>query len=93
MKTTTINLNVYEVGDVIELDRKNLRLVSKQRSYAESHRAIVMGVNQRVDKLFTYKLIADNGKMFNLVPNEQGEEKYVGHVDLGLLFEGAGGDD
>ena len=86
MKTTTINVNVYEVGDVIELDRKNLRLVAKQRNYAESRRAMVVGVNQRVDKLFTYRLIADNGKLLTFVPSEQGEEKYVGHVDLNLLF-------
>ena len=86
MITTTINVNVYEVGDVIELDRKNLRLVAKQRNYAESRRAMVISVNQRVDKLFTYRLIADNGKMLNLVPSEQGEEKYVGHVDLSALF-------
>ena len=88
MKTTTINVNVYEVGDVIELDRKNLRLVAKQRNYAESRRSMVVSVNQRVDKLFTYRLIADNGKMLNLVPNEQGEEKYVGHIDMDMLFEG-----
>ena len=69
MKAMTINMNVYEVGDVIELDRKNLRLVSKQRSFAESHRAIVMGVNQRIDKLFTYRLVADNDAKISRVVN------------------------
>ena len=88
MKTTTISVNVYEVGDVIELNPSSLRLVAKQRSYAESTRAVVVGVNQRMDKLFTYKLIADNGKMLTLTPSEQGGEKFVGHTDLSLLFGG-----
>lgn len=88
MKSTTININVYEVGDVIELKRENLRLVAKQRSYAESSKAMVVDVNQRTDKMFTYRLIAENGKMLNLTPAEQGNEKFVGHIDLGLLFEG-----
>ena len=90
MKTTTINLNVYEVGDVIELKRENLKLVAKQRCYAESGRAVIIGVNQRIDKLFTYKLLADNGKIVSLTPSEQGQEKYIGHIDLGMLYQGGG---
>ena len=88
MKTTTININVYEVGDVIQLDRSNLSLEAKRRSYGDSRRAIIVSAGQRMDKLFSYKAIADNGKMFTLTPNEQGSEEYVGHIDLGLLFGG-----
>ena len=87
MKTTTISVNVYEIGDVIELNKECLRLVAKQRSYAECVRAVVVAVNQRMDKLFTYKMITDNGKMLTLTPSEQGGEKYVGHIDLTILFE------
>ena len=88
MKTTTININVYEVGDVIRLDRSALSLEAKRRSYGDSRRAVIISVGQRMDKLFSYKAIADNGKMFTFTPNEQGNEEYIGHIDLGLLFEG-----
>lgn len=90
MKTTTISVNVYEIGDVIEMEQKNLRLEAKRRTYAESKRAVVIDVAQRIDKLFSYKMIASNGKSFTLTPEEQGNERYVGHIDLGLLFEGGG---
>ena len=89
MKQTTISVNVYEVGDVVEINRGAINLVAKQRSIGESRRAIVIDVMQRKDKLFTYKMVAANGKPFTLTPNEQGEEKYVGHIDMALLFEGA----
>lgn len=92
MKTTTININVYEVGDVIQLDRSDLSLEAKRRSYGASTRAVIVSVGQRMDKLYTYKAIADNGKMFSFTPSEQGKEKYVGHIDLGLLFGGAKND-
>ena len=88
MKTTTISVNVYEVGDVIEINRADLRLVAKQRSLASTTRAIIMGISQRMDKLFTYKIVADNGKTLLFTPGEQGHEKYIGHIDLSLLFAG-----
>lgn len=88
MKATTITMNVYEVGDVIEIKGENLRLVAKQRSFGESRRAVIVGVNQRIDKLYSYKMIADNGKMLTFTPGEQGGETYIGHIDLGLLFGG-----
>ena len=47
-------------------------------------------MQHRIDKLFSYKVIADNGKLFTLKPSEQGNEKYIGHIDLSLLYEGAG---
>lgn len=86
MKTATINVNVYEIGDVIELNGDNLKLVAKQRAYSESRRALIVGVNQRIDKMFTYKILAENGKVISFSPNEQGNEKYVGHIELGLLY-------
>lgn len=86
MKTTTININVYEVGDVISIDQASLKLVAKRESMGKSTRAVIIAVNQRLDKLYSYKLVLDNGKSFTLTPGEQGSEKYVGHIDLGLLF-------
>lgn len=86
MKTTTININVYEIGDVISIDQSSLKLVAKRESMGKSARAMIIGVNQRLDKLISYKLVLENGKSFWLTPGEQGSEKYVGHIDMGLLF-------
>ena len=88
MKRTTISLNVYEVGDVIKINRNITNLMSKQRQIDKATRAVVISVAQRVDKLFTYKIMCANGSVVNLKPDEQGKEEYVGHIDLGMLFEG-----
>jgi hypothetical protein len=84
-----ISVNVYEVGDVIKIKRDNFRLEAKRRTVAESGsetRAIVMGISQRIDKLYSYKLVTASGKTIVFTPHEQGQEEYIGHVDLGLLF-------
>ena len=88
MRTTTINYTIYEIGDVIEIAPKNFRLESKRRSIGGATRAVVVGVGERVDKMHSYKVVADNGKMFTLTPSEQGGERYIGHIDFGLLFDG-----
>ena len=88
MKMTTIQVNVYEVGDVIEMTRESFNLDAKRRSFADSTRAVIVEVRQRQDKLFSYKVVASNGKTFTLTPSDQGKEQYVGHIDLGLLFGG-----
>ena len=38
MKTTTISLNVYEVGDVIEISGADINLESKRRTIGQSTR-------------------------------------------------------
>lgn len=87
MKTTTISLNVYEVGDVIKIPRKSISLESKRVAIGPATRALIVGVMQRTDKMFSYRVLADNGKTFILKPNEQGLEEYVGHIDMGVLFD------
>lgn len=89
MKTTTISLNVYEVGDVISIPRKSISLESKRVAIGPATKAIVVNVVQRADKMFSYRMLADNGRTFILKPSEQGHEEYVGHIDLGVLFDGA----
>lgn len=89
MKTTTISLNVYEIGDVIKIPRKSISLESKRVAIGPATKAVIINVTQRSDKLYSYRVLADNGRTFVLKPNEQGFEEYVGHIDMGVLFDGA----
>lgn len=88
MKTTTIKLSVYEIGDVIQMHGDNFNLETKRRAIGRVKRGVVMGVSQRIDKLFSYKVVCSDGTMITLKPAEQGGEKYVGHIDMGLLLGG-----
>ena len=87
MRTTTIDVNVYDVGDVISLDKSFTSLMSKQRTIGDSKRGIVINASQRADKLFTYRVLCSNGCEITIRPDEQGRETYIGHVDLDMLFE------
>ena len=86
MKQTTISVNVYEIGDVLEVDTKDFKLIAKQRDLDSSKRVMVIGVKQRLDKMFTYKVVTEKGVVLQFTPSEQGNEEYVGHIDLGLLM-------
>ena len=86
MKKTTISIEVYEVGDIIRLSNKNFNLVAKRRAVDDSPRAMIIGITERLDKMFTYKVLLESGKTMTITPNEQGGETYVGHVDLTMLY-------
>lgn len=87
MKSETVTINRYEVGDVILITPECFRLLSKRSSIGRAERCVVYNVTQRTDRLFTYKVFAQNGKTFSLTPAEQGNEKYIGHIDMSLMFE------
>ena len=86
MKQATISVNVYEVGDILEVNTKAFKLVAKQRNLDGSRRVMVIGAKQRLDKMYTYKVVTEKGATMQLTPSEQGDEKYVGHIDLGILM-------
>lgn len=86
MKQTMISVNVYEVGDILEVSAKDFKLMAKQRDLGGSKRVMVIGAKQRLDKMFTYKVVTEKGATLQFTPNEQGNEEYVGHIDLGLLM-------
>lgn len=86
MKQTMVSVNVYEAGDVLEVSTKDFRLVSKQRDLGGSKRVMVVSAKQRLDKMFTYKVLTEKGAMLQFTPSEQGNEEYVGHIDLGMLM-------
>lgn len=86
MKQTTISVNVYEVGDILEVSAKDFKLIAKQRDLDSSKRVMVIGAKQRLDKMFTYKVVTDKGVTLQFTPSEQGNEEYVGHIDLSQLM-------
>lgn len=88
MKTTTINLSVYEVGDVLTISKDVTNLESKKRLIGDSKRALVVGALQRADGLFSYRVVCDNYTSITLRASEQQGIEYVGHIDMGLLLGG-----
>ena len=86
MKQTMVSVNVYEAGDVLKVNTKDFRLAAKKRDLDDSKRVMVVSAKQRLDKLFTYKVLTEKGVMLQFTPSEQGNEEYVGHIDLGIFM-------
>ena len=87
MKSTTITVNVYEIGDVIKLSKDAFKLSMKQRAFGDSRKAMIVNCNIRKDGKVTYKIVTDKKLMMTFTPEDQGTEEYVGHVDMSVLFE------
>ena len=86
MKTETFTVNVYEVGDVVEINTADMPLASKRRTLYGATRAMVVHRAMLASRAQSYKLIADNGKSFSLRSDENGIVKWLAHVDLEALY-------
>lgn len=89
MRVETITMNVYEVGDIITLDKNFFHLVAKQQSASSATKALVVSRLKLQTGGYSYKVVANNGKMYTMKPDEMGKEKYIGHIDLSQVFETA----
>ena len=81
----TYTIRQYEVGDVLDISMVHPKLTAKRRlNYAD--RGMVFQVNMLMNGAITYKVITDNGYVTSFTHDEQGEERYIGHIDMSMLF-------
>ena len=96
MKTKQIEMTVYETGDVLDISDTVFRFQDgrenalphsiKAKARANSTgRMLVISCIETKDG-FLYKGFMNNGRAISLKHNEMGTEKYVGHIDLRMLF-------
>ena len=85
MKTTQIVVNVYEPGDIIDISECKKHFSNKSEIDGAS-RALVIAVNELKNGLFTYVVVTNEGKRSRITPSDMKDEKFLGHVDLSLLF-------
>lgn len=96
MKKQTVEIMVYEPGDVIDIDQVVFREQNgSENSSAKSQKKIarltsnnrMMIISMEEGRLgILYRGIMNNGKLMTLKNNELGSEKYIGHIDLALLM-------
>ena len=90
MRIETIQVPIYEIGDVITITNNIFVLRQKRDTALKAEKAMIIERNQRQDYTFSYKILCDNGRVLTLKPEELGKETYIGKADLSLLFgEGA----
>lgn len=85
--TKEIKINVYEIGDIIDISR--IGTSNHKNTIRDAMRCVVVGVKQMKDGRYGYTVLTDNADKSYLRADELGEEKYVGHIDLSQLFNSA----
>lgn len=86
MKTVTVTINQYEVGDVLDVSGVNWHTSSKKRSMSDAKKALVLAIQQLSTGECTYKAFTDTCKTVPIIPDKQGAIKYIGHMDISMMF-------
>ena len=85
MRIETIQVPIYEIGDVIGITNNIFSLCRKRDIAYKAEKAMIIERNQRQNHSFSYKILCDNGKVVTLKAEELGTEAYLGKVDLSML--------
>lgn len=97
MRKIMIETTEYEPGDVLDVSKTVFRyqgggennsshsIKAKARS-GSSNRLLVLSTTSTKSGTL-YKGVLSNGKAIALKPYELGQETYIGHLDLGILYE------
>lgn len=83
MKKKEITLNVYEIGDVLEIT--NVLPKTKKPCLTKATRCVVINVKELKQGGFSYTVLTNDGNKTKIKPGEMMGEKYLGSIDLSLL--------
>ena len=86
MRIETIQVPIYEIGDVITITNNIFKLDRKRDIAYKAEKAMIIERNKSQCNTFSYKILCDNGKVLTLKAEELGRETYIGKADLSLLF-------
>lgn len=87
MKSVTVTINQYEVGDVLDVSGVNWHTSTKKRSMSDAKKALVLSIQQLATGECTYKAFTDTCKTVLIIPGEQNAVKYIGHMDISMMFK------
>lgn len=84
MKTVTVEVNQYEVGDLLDVSKLNA--IHKKEQLNSANKAMVISCCQLRGGEFSYDVLTNEGKKCRIKAEELGGEKYLGNIDLTKLF-------
>jgi small nuclear ribonucleoprotein (snRNP)-like protein len=79
MKERTIVQNVYETGDILDVTKVIIDLKNR-KNISGAQKGIVLAVNELKSGVIKYKILCNTGDIVSLSSQEQGNEKYIGHI-------------
>ena len=83
MKTKTIEVNTYEVGDL--LDIQALKAQHMKPALTTAKKCLVLNCRCIRGGLLSYDVLTDEMKKVSITPEELGGEKYIASIDLSEL--------
>ena len=86
MKQSTIQISIFETGDLVEIDFDGIRLSNKRRSLAGVSKGLILSTKAKMDGSYSYKVLNDNGVVITLQQNEVKNGVCLGHIDLTMLL-------
>lgn len=85
MKTKQITIDVYEVGDVVDIFK--VKSPVHKHTLSNGSKAVVIDVFELKHGGISYNVITDNRDKVRIKPEEMTGAVYIGHIDLSLLFD------
>lgn len=85
MKTRTIEVNTYEVGDIIDIQELKARHMKPALTTAK--KALVICCRCLNGGLYSYNVLTNEMKKTSITPEELGGEKYIGNISLSELTD------
>lgn len=86
MKSVTITINQYEIGDVVDVSKVVCRTNQKKNSMRDAMRGMVVWLNPLLSGESSYVVLLDTHHTVLITPEEQGGMKYIGHTDISMLY-------
>lgn len=85
-KTVQKTVNVYDVGDILDIENIEIRNYKREEIIGSAKRVIVISRKEKINGDFSYGAITDSCKHIVLKAQEVEYAKYIGAIDLSLLF-------
>lgn len=85
MKTRTIEVNTYEVGDIIDIQA--LKACHMKPALTTAKKALVLCCRCLRGGFFSYAVLTNEMKKTTITPEELGGEKYIGNISLSELTD------
>jgi hypothetical protein len=79
MKERTITQNVYETGDILDITKVIIDVKSR-RNISEAQKGVVIAVTELKSGVIKYKILCNTSEVVSFTSQEQGNEKYIGHI-------------
>lgn len=87
MKTVQKMVNVYDVGDVLDIENMVVKNLARSKIVESAKRIVILHCKEKINGEMSYRVLTDDCKNVHVSEQEISDAKYVGTIDLSLLLK------